>query len=348
MVHYGNWSSVQRPIVGRPGYVQRTIIAGGRSHSVVYHSYKYHGVTLYSPVPAEVFAPNYYGWLINPWPQPVIYTPAYWGWASEPWYGIYGSSFAPYPRYVSPDQWLTDYVISAGLRQAYDNLQGTGGGDPSASPPEITDDEKKIVNQDVKDELTRERQFAMNPTITEPADNDKDVKNEEAPKKADVPQEAVNVIPEALKDHLFTVYEAPLEVSQTSGQTCTLAEGDMLFRTGDTPNKDNSVDVEVKRSHASASHTELCAPKAHARVQLADLQEMYNHKKDLLAEGEQKQADLMGKKRGLPKGPDPRPTQLARGKADPETAAAVAELKQMLKDADDAEKQVSVAVAPGS
>jgi peptidoglycan hydrolase CwlO-like protein len=122
----------------------------------------------------------------------------------------------------------------------------------------------------------------------------------------------------------------------------------MLFRTGNAPNPDNTVDLVVKSSHANPSHTELCSPQAHVKVQLAELQEMYNHKKDLLAEGEQKQAELMGKKRGLPKGPDPKQTQLAQGRVDPDTAAAVAELKQMMADADDTEKEVSAVGTTGS
>jgi hypothetical protein len=123
----------------------------------------------------------------------------------------------------------------------------------------------------------------------------------------------------------------------------------MLFRTGATPNADNTVDVLVKASHADASHPALCPAQAQARVQLSDLQEMYNHKKELLAQGVQLQAGLAGKKQsGLPKSPDPKPTQLDRGKVDPDTAAALAELKQMLKDSDDTEKEVSAVGNTGS
>jgi len=343
VTHYGNWSSVQRPILGRPGYVQRTVFiggVGGRSYNVVYHSYYYHGAIFYSPVPAVIFAPAYYGWLINPWRRPIVYTAAYWGWAGQPWYGYYGAAFVPYAEYASPDQWLTDYVISASLQQAYDNQQASADAGPPPTPPQITAEEKAILDQDVKNELVREEQVAVNPPV--------DVTPNAPANKPGVTEEAATVIPEALQDHLFTVYAAPIEAQQAAGQTCNLVEGDMLFRTGNAPNPDNTVDLVVKSSHANPSHTELCSPQAHVKVQLAELQEMYNHKKDLLAEGEQKQAELMGKKRGLPKGPDPKQTQLAQGRVDPDTAAAVAELKQMMADADDTEKEVSAVGTTGS
>jgi hypothetical protein len=116
----------------------------------------------------------------------------------------------------------------------------------------------------------------------------------------------------------------------------------MLFRKGDTPNNDNTVDVVVKASHADSSHPGLCAQQAAARVQLTDLQEMYNHKKELLAEGEQKQASLVGKKHG-PKGPKANPQPVPGGQADPAESEAIAELKKQLNDADDTEKQVTSA-----
>jgi hypothetical protein len=67
---------------------------------------------------------------------------------------------------------------------------------------------------------------------------------------------------------------------------------------------------------------------------------MYNHQKEELAEGEQ----IIAKQQGAA---GPKPIQLASGKTDPDTAGGQAALKQVLSDADDAEKQASV-VAGGS
>ena len=344
--HYGNWSSVQRPIVGRPGYVQRTVFTGGRSYSVVYHSYGYHGVMLYSPVPAIMFAPAYYGFLLSPWGAPVAYPPAFWGWPGQPWYAAYGPVFTPYPVYASPDQWLTDYLISSNLQHAYENRQALAG--QSMQPmegggmPVISEEEKAIINQDVRDEIARQQQFATNPgppvheqqqqLPPQPGPTEDGAARNQPPPPGPVP--------EALKDRAFSVYVSPLEVQQVSGETCALAEGDLLIRTGNEPNADNTVDVVVRKSHASASHPEYCPQQTQARVQLSDLQEMYNHKKELLAEGMKQQATLMGRR--LPKGPAPQPTPVPHGQVDPDTAAAVAELKQMMQDADNTEKEVSV------
>ena len=333
---------VQRPIPGRAGYVQRTVVYGGRSYGVVYHNYYYGGVMIYSPVPALVFAPAYYGYLLNPWAQPIVYGP-YWGWAGQPWYGYYGAVFTPYPRYYSADQWLTDYLVSTSLQQAYD-AQVAAGDAPSGPPPPITDEEKALIAQDIHAELARQQQQAAQPQPQQ--DSGTGVVGDNS---AQAPAAATNEVPEALQDHIFTVYTAPMQVEMASGTTCNLMAGDMLFRTGNTPNSDNTVDVQVKSGHGDASHTDLCAPEAHAKVQLADLQEMYNHKRELLAEGEQKQSDLVGKKHGLPKGPKPNATQVAQNKIDPDTQAAVDELKKQLQEADDTESQVaSVTATSGS
>jgi hypothetical protein len=335
MVSYGhNRGYYEKPIEGRPGYVQRTVVVGGRSYGVVYHHYFFHGVYLNSPVPAFVFAPAYYGWMMNPWYAPVYYTPVYWGWAGQPWFGYYGPYFAPYPVYAGPDQWLTDYVIAANLQQAYEDQQGAVVADNAPPPPpQITDEEKGLISQDIKDELAREKQAAASNAYATDAKVD--------------PQQASSQVPEALQDHLFTVYAAPVEAKLPAGGTCDLSEGDMLFRKGDSPNGDNTVDVVVKASHADANHPGLCAQQTMARVQLTDLQEMYNHKKELLAEGEQKQASLMGKKHALPKGPKAQPTEVAAGQATPDDQA-VAELKKQILDGDSSESEVKSATNAGS
>jgi hypothetical protein len=138
------------------------------------------------------------------------------------------------------------------------------------------------------------------------------------------------------------VYATPVAATLEDGSSCNLAEGDMLVRKSDAPGQDQSIDVLVKISHADANHPELCAAQTLARVQLADLQEMYNHKKELLAEGEQKQADLVGKKHGLPKGPKPQLKEVASGQTQPVDDVS-ATLNQMVADADQTQQQVSAA-----
>jgi hypothetical protein len=344
VVSYGHGGGyLQRPIPGRHGYVQRTEIRGGRSYGAVYHSYMYGHVMIYSPVVSVVYAPAYYGWLLNPWAQPIVYGPSYWGWGGQPWYGYYGSAFVPYATYSGPYQWLTDYLIAANLQEAYDS-QVAAGDTPSGPAPRITDEEKALIAQDVRDELARQQQASL--TVTNPnAGTDGGVVGDTNPTPGG---DEATPVPEALRDHIFTVYAAPLEVQTVAGGTCNLLAGDMLFRTGNAANSDDTVNVDVKSGHGDASHGDLCSADIHARVQLADLQEMYNHKKQLLADGEQKQSDMVGKKHGMPKGPKPDATQVAQNKLDPDTQAAVDALKKQLQEANDTESDVSMAVTSGS
>lgn len=338
VVSYGHGRGFyERPIVGRPGYVQRTVIVGGRSYGVVYRHYFYHGIYLNSPVPAVVFAPAYYGWVMTPWVAPVYYAPAAWGWVGQPWYGYYGPLFTPYPVYAAPDLWLTDYVISANLQQTYEDQQAAPVGEAVAPPPppQITEEEKTLIDQDIKAEVAREQQAVVTNQYSDAQMNQQQQ------------QQDANVVPEALQDHLFTVYAAPVEAKVTSGGTCDLAEGDMLFRKGASPNADNTVDVVVKSGHGDAAHPGFCSQQAAIRVQLTDLQEMYNHKKELLSAGMEKQASLMGKKHGMPKGPKAQPTDVAAGQAEPDEQA-VAELKQQILAGDESENEVKTAANAGS
>ena len=256
--------------------------------------------------------------------------------------------FTPYARYDSADQWLTDYLISQNLQTAYDQ-QVADGETPSGPPPPVTEEEKALIAQDIRAEIQRQQQQSTQ-AQTGPG-NDADTvggNNIQTPGPANgggnsaQAQGPSNPVPEALQDHIFTVYAAPLQVAMASGSTCNLAAGDMLFRTGNAANSDDTVDVEVKSGHGDAAHKDLCAPEVHAKVMLADLQEMYNRKRELLVDGEQKQSDLVGKKHGMPKGPKPNVTQVAKNHIDPDTQAAVDALKKQLQEADSTESQVSL------
>ena len=41
------------------------------------------------------------------------------GLGRTPWYGYYGYYFNPYPAYATAALWMTDYVISQNLQNAY-------------------------------------------------------------------------------------------------------------------------------------------------------------------------------------------------------------------------------------
>ena len=73
-----------------------------------------------SLVPAIGFNTAYYAWAARPWSTPVNYR---WQWDREPWHRAYGNDFTPYSNYNSLDEWLTDYLVSQNLRNAYDSSQ---------------------------------------------------------------------------------------------------------------------------------------------------------------------------------------------------------------------------------
>ena len=134
VVSYGpHRGFVERTVAGRPGYISRTYVVGGRSYAHVYREYRYHGVAYYRYVPAVYYGPGFYGWAVTPWGASMRY--AWFGLATPaPWFGLYAGYFTPYPTYASPDLWLTDYLIAENLRLAYESQQaGNGGSSPTAS-----------------------------------------------------------------------------------------------------------------------------------------------------------------------------------------------------------------------
>src|ERR1017187_861408 len=108
---------IQRPYtVHNVTYVQRNYYVGGVSYSRVYRPYAYGGISLNVYMPGRYYAPGFYAWAYNPWARPVVYN---WGWAGSPWVGFYGGWFTPYPTYTNATFWLTDYMLSMTLQQAY-------------------------------------------------------------------------------------------------------------------------------------------------------------------------------------------------------------------------------------
>ena len=124
-VRYGRGLNgvVEHPM--KSGYSSRTYVQGGRVlYARVYrqHTYQRFGQAFayQSLVPAIGFSTAYYAWAARPWSTPVNY---HWQWDREPWHRAYGNDFTPYSNYNSLDEWLTDYVVSQNLRNAYDSWQ---------------------------------------------------------------------------------------------------------------------------------------------------------------------------------------------------------------------------------
>jgi hypothetical protein len=312
-------------------YMRRTYIHDGRTYANVYRGYPYHGVVYYHYVPAYYYHPGFYGWAYNPWAGPVYYT---WGWYGAPWYAPYGYYFAPYPVYSSATFWLTDYLIAESLHVAY--AAGSASDAQAYSPAQpvqndsvaLTPEVKQVIAEEVKAQLAAEQAaaalgstFSLAPTaMAQPANTDQ--------------------APPALDPNLRVfIVVTNLDVT-ADGQACSLTPGDVLLRTENTPDKDNTVRASVVTSKKFD-----CNMGATPRVQVADLQEMHNQFREKMDAGLKTLADNQGKN-GIPSGPAATPRQNPEGQAAEDLTATVDLLNQQ-KDADDAKKEVQQASSSG-
>jgi hypothetical protein len=340
---------------GNTVYVQRTYFYGGRSYAYAYRSYYWGGRPYYGYAPAYYWQPAYYGWAYNPWPAPVYYG---WGWGPQPWYGYYGPYWQPYPVYPSAAFWLTDFFLAASLQAAYAAGQqsaesgaltqplqqetsdvvaslyssdplvaaslasaygsntrlfaavgqsSAGGGNGTAMSKDVRD----AIADEIKNQIGAEQSAAA-------AGNNNSSGNDQGP-------------PAALDPKIqYFVVASEEDLTTSDGTECTLTGGDVVFRTGTTPDSDNMVDTTVK----SAKKGE-CPVGSTVGVAVDDLQDMYNGMRQNLSQGMKEMADNSGKN-GLPKAPDTTTTagEVPAPTADPSVQN---DLQQTQKDADQAE-----------
>jgi len=327
-----NGGYVQRNYVSRNGntYVSRTYVVNRVSYTNVYRSYGYGGYCCYyGYAPAYYWHPVYYGWAYNPWPAPVYYG---WGWGGAPWYGYYGAYYAPYPVYPSAAFWLTDYLVAASLRAAYE-AQAAEAGELSPLTPDpwlvaglgpvpVPADSKVAMTKEVKDLLAEEVKAQI---AEDKADSEKKSASS-AGGKASGPPPALDP-----KRRVFVVKD---ELSPSvDGTECSLTAGDVISRVSDTPDGDRNVDVKVL-----ASKKDDCAVGKQVPVAVDDLQEMHNHFREQLTSG----MDELAKKQGtggLPKAPDTG-RQDGEVPAPPADSSAAKTLKEQQAAADQTESEV--------
>src|SRR5579862_3822594 len=230
--------------------------------------------------------------MYGPWPRPVYY---HWGWYGSIWYRPYGYYFTPYPVYPYASLWLTDYLIAENLRLAYeaDHLNSyqpseTQGeialvayhpaGQTQSSSPVLTPEVKQMIADEVKGVIAEQQKAASSSSATSQAGS-----GDELPAALD-PNHRVFVA--------FSVLEAT-----TGDDVCSLTASDIVKRTEDTPDGDNTVAVQVL-----ASKRGDCAIRSRVRVQLTDLNDMLNHFREQVDAGMKILAEKQGKD-GLPAAP---------------------------------------------
>jgi hypothetical protein len=354
MGRHGGYSQRAYYRNGNRTYVQRTYVVGGRTYAYAYSTTYYGGYPYYGYAPAYYYQPAYYGWAYNPWPQPVYYN---WGYAGQPWYGYYGPYYQPYPAYPYASLWLTDYLIAANLQAAYaaqaaeqgklgpqqlgtessdliaslwtsdplvaaslaggygsgNYLFGTTAPTAKGSGPQLSPDVKQAISEQIKKEIAAEKDAAANKGKNNDATGDQ--------------------VPAALDPNTrYFVVSSNLDVTTSEGDECELTQGDVVYRTGDTPDDDKMVDAAVK-----ASKKDECAIGATVGVDVSDLQEMHNALRQTMDEGLKKLAENSGKN-GLPVAPDTKTTAGEVPPPSPDSNVAD-DLQQTQKEADQAEAE---------
>jgi len=315
--------------VGDHEYSHRTYFAGGHEYTHVYRSYAYGGVYYQAYVPAFYYGPTFYSWAYSPWRSPVAFR---WGWAGSPWVGFYGGYFAPYPVYASPVYWLTDYILSATLEQAYQermdaaaaNAQAQAGYSDSYAPNSgqalLSPDVKQAIADEVQRQLAIERAEAQ--VVARNPNGD--------PGYAGAPP-----LFSDYNQHVFLV-SSNLDVATVDGQECAITYGDVLAMNGASAPNATAASVKVL-----ASKGQDCQQNSFVLVSLVDLQEMQNQMRETIDQG---LGDLQAHKGGLPKPPgDALRGQVQSplaGAAPAPDSNALSELSQEEQQATQAEQEV--------
>jgi hypothetical protein len=230
----------ERPLMRRPGFVQRTYFIDGRVYVRIYHMNRF-GYPVY--VHPYYYHPAFYVWVGNPWAAQV-----YFGWGGAPWYSVYGGYFAPAPFYATPSAWMADYMISQNLQAAY-AMQTDPVDGPPATP--IPADVRAGYVQQVQQQVQMDQAHAGG-TVSQPAENDLGALDP--------------------KFTIFSVYTATK--AELNVQECDLTRGDFVRRLEAKPDARNTVAVSVASiAENSQNHCGIGVP---VRLKLTELQDWYN------------------------------------------------------------------------
>ncbi len=249
---------VQRPFAYQGhSFVNRTYFLRGRAYNRYYTPYSYRGFTLNSYVPNRYYNSGFYSWFRLPWMVPVQFS---WGWYREPWFAHFRGYFNPYPSYISPAYWLTDFILAARLADAYTEL---GDRPPLSGAVMLSPAVKQQIALEVERQLAVEQQEAQAIARNELPD----------------PQAG---FPHMLTDnnaHVFVVAYS-LNVNDTAGRPCSLVRGDVFRMRQAPPEGAPAAYVEV-----IASQPGSCRVGNHVSVSIEDLQDTYNNMRESIAEG---------------------------------------------------------------
>jgi len=290
--------------------IQRTYVVNNTVYTRSYTPYSYRGADLIVYRPAGYYEPDYYRWVGTGWGAPVRYS---WG-TGDPSYQYYRGYYVPADSYLSPSEWLADYLVRETLRAAYlERMQEQAREqepDPSADDPMPPGTRDRIARQ-IQWQLARERRAATDPN--RPSD--------------------VGTLQSLLNDTVRTfIVSTSLVVPTLDGGECGLTAGAVL-----RPNRVPEEEDQVAEMNVVSSRRADCPAQTVVTLTFEDLQEMDNKMRERLYAG----LDALGRD---PNGdlPAPPPAQLRN--TGPEPGAAddnvLAMLKTQQSEADQAEDQV--------
>jgi hypothetical protein len=311
---------------GGKDYARRSYYDHWHTFARVYHPYFYGGYPFYSYVPPFYYGPAYYGWAYNGWPVPVPYS---WGWYGSPWFAPYGYYFSPYAVYPAPAFWIVDYAIAASLQAAAEEAGSAsvrrepGFMLASAHPDNQKNDGGSVVmTKELKDMIAKQVKILI-----------ADEKAAAAVQGNLPPDEDTEQVPPSL-DPRFRLFISSSSASlDTDNGTCPLTAGDIVRRTEDTPDADNTVGVEV----VSSKHDD-CAVGTASRMTVDDLEEMHDSFRQKVDDGLKSLSENQGKG-GIPNGPAATVHPLPEGQATPDPTVE-SDLKKQQEAADATEKDV--------
>jgi hypothetical protein len=253
----GGRGYVQRPYLFRgQEFAQRTYWDHGHEYARFYGRYPYHGVYLEVYAPVRFYSVGFYGWVHTPWSAHVRYA---WGWRGTPWFGYYGYYFAPYPAYVGPSFWLTDYLIATSLQAAYAEQMAARARAAAAANGDVE------LSPEVKDEIADEVKLQVQQETAAAQAN--------AANSQGAPDDGgVSVLLSDGSAHVF-VTGAALDLVDAGGNECLLTPGDVVQVRAAPAYGAQAVSATVLASKGGNE----CAQDSTVRVGLIDLQEMENH-----------------------------------------------------------------------
>jgi hypothetical protein len=322
----------QRFSRGEQEYARRSYYDHGHYYARVYLPYYYGGYSYYGYIPPYYYGSAYYGWVYNPWPAPVVFS---WGWYGSPWYAPYGYYFYPYQVYPAPAFWLTDYAIAASLQAGAEEAEsGSLHSEPGFAPASAHPDEQKkdagtvVMTKELKDRIAKQVKMII-----------ADEKASAATQRNLPPDEDRTEQVPPSRDPRFTLFIdfSSLSLDADEG-ACALTAGDIVRRSEDIPDADNTVAVEVVSSKSGD-----CAVGTASRMKVDDLEEMHDSFRQKVDDGLKSLSENQGKG-GIPSGPAATPQTVPEGQAAPDLAVE-SDLKKQQEAADATEKDVQDATS---